>query len=373
MKISDEHILIVGTGFAGLGMAIRLKQAGIDDFTILEQADGVGGTWRDNRYPGAACDVQSHLYSFSFAPNPQWSRMFAPQQEILDYLERCTDEHNLRPHIRFRTAVTGATFDERTGVWHVRTSDGSTLTARVIILGCGFLSRPAFPQVPGLGSFQGPVFHSSRWNHDVSLEGKTVGVIGTGASAIQIVPSIAPQVGRLHLFQRTPPWILPKPDRDMTPREKDRFRRIPALQRLMRYAIYWRAELFALGFVVNPRMMRFGEHMARRFLEESVPDPDLRAKLTPNYTLGCKRVLLTNDYYPALLRDNVELVTDGITKVLPHGIQTNSGKVRPVDAIVLATGFQAADRTAMNGSCRSLAGGMPACVRGYRTLSGIER
>jgi cation diffusion facilitator CzcD-associated flavoprotein CzcO len=341
--MSSQHILIVGSGFAGLGMAIRLKQAGIEEFTLLEQAPGIGGTWRDNHYPGAACDVESHLYSFSFAPNPGWSRMFAPQREILQYLESCADKYGLRPHIRLNTAVTGARFDEPSGRWEVRCSDGSTLRAQAIISGTGGLSRPATPDIPGLGHFEGNVFHSARWDHDAALEGKTVAVIGTGASAVQIVPAIAPKVGRLHLFQRTPPWIVPKEDRDLTPAEQDRFRRRPWIQRFARLRQYWRHELMALGFVVEPRLLKLASKLAVRYLNMSVADPALRAKLTPDYTMGCKRILPSNDYYPALQRENVDLITEGIQEIRAHSIVTRDGVERPVDAIVLATGFQAAE------------------------------
>lgn len=341
-----HHVVIVGTGFAGLGMAIRLKQAGLDDFTLLEQSDRVGGTWRDNHYPGAACDVESHLYSFSFAPYPKWSRMFAPQREILEYLEHCVDEYELGPHIRFGARVIRAELDEASGSWSVETSDGRVFEARALVAGCGGLSRPASPDIPGLESFRGAMFHSARWDHACELDGKRVAVIGTGASAIQIVPAIAPRVGELAVFQRTPPWILPKPDREIPAEEQERFSRFPLLQRLARYRLYWSHELFALGFVVDPRIMKLGERMARRYLRESVGEPSLVEKLVPSYTLGCKRVLLTNDYYPALTRHNVELVTEGIADVVPEGIRTKDGRVRAFDAVVLATGFQAAEAVA---------------------------
>lgn len=327
-------------------MGIRLKQAGIHDFTILEQAERVGGTWRDNHYPGAACDIQSHLYSFSFEPNPGWSRTFAAQGEILLYLERCADKYGLRPHLRLGVAVTSASFDEPSGLWEVRTSDGQTRKARYVISGCGGLSRPSLPDLAGLGSFEGKCFHSARWDGGYPLEGKTVAVIGTGASAIQLVPNIAPRVGRLHLFQRTAPWILPKADHVISPRAQAWFRRVPALQRLVRRAIYWRNELFAVGFILDPRIMKLAEREALRYLEASVADPELRSKLTPGYTMGCKRVLLTNDYYAALQRENVELVTSGIEEVRARSIVTADGGERPVDAIILSTGFQAAEAAA---------------------------
>lgn len=341
--MENKHVVIVGTGFGGLGMAIQLKKQGFHDFTILEEAPSVGGTWRDNHYPGAACDIESHLYSFSFAPNPDWSRTFAPQREILAYLERCTDTYGLRPHIRFNAAATAATFDERAGLWTVEASRGDPIVARAVVSATGGLSRPAYPDIPGLRSFQGKMFHSARWDDAYPLEGKTVGVIGTGASAIQIVPSIAPRVGKLHVFQRTPPWILPKRDFDIPEAHRAVLRRLPALQRLARLRQYALHELLALGFVVDPRLLAYASRMALRHLHDSVPDPALRDKLTPHYTMGCKRVLLSNDYYPAICRDNVDLVTSGIAEITPAGVRTQDGVDRPLDAVVLATGFQAAD------------------------------
>jgi cation diffusion facilitator CzcD-associated flavoprotein CzcO len=342
----NQHILIVGTGFAGIGMGIRLKQAGIDDFTILEQASGVGGTWRDNHYPGAACDVESHLYSFSFEKNPAWSRTFARQSEILAYLEHCADKYGIRPHIRFGTAVTGASFDEASGLWSLGTSRGETLQARVVVSGTGGLSRPSLPDIPGLASFAGKTFHSARWDDAYPLEGKTVGVIGTGASAVQIVPAIAPRVGKMHVFQRTPPWILPKADRAFSEREKERFRRQPWRMSLQRSALYWRRELTGLGFVVEPRLLGLLEPLVLRYLARQVRDPVLRKKLTPDYHLGCKRILPTNEYYPALQRPSVELVTEGIEAIRPGGVLTRDGRERPLDLLILATGFEAAEAVA---------------------------
>jgi cation diffusion facilitator CzcD-associated flavoprotein CzcO len=348
---ADDDVVIIGAGFAGLAMGIRLKQAGIENFTILERASAVGGTWRENHYPGAACDVQSYLYSYSFEPHADWTRMFAPQAEILAYLERCVERYALGPHLRFDTSVESATFDERRGVWSVRTAAGAVIRARVVVSGCGPLNRPALPEIPGLASFAGTTFHSSRWDHAYPLDGKTVGVVGTGASAIQIVPSIAPRVGRMHLFQRTPPWIVPKPDRAISPRTQALFRRFPALQRAAREAIYWQRELFALGIVYEPRAMKLLQKLALRYLAASVPDPALRAKLTPDYLMGCKRILPTNDYYPALQRANVEVVTDGIREVSPRGIVTRDGTERPLDALVLATGFEASESLAPFAVC----------------------
>ncbi len=344
--VSKHHVLIVGTGFAGLGMAIRLKQAGIEDFTILERAPGVGGTWRDNHYPGAACDVESHLYSFSFEPNPDWSRMFAQQAEILAYLEHCTDKYGIRKHIRFNAAATRAAFNERSALWEVEASDGTNYEAQVLVLGCGGLSRPSVPDIPGLSSFEGKQFHSARWDHAFPFEGKTVAVIGTGASAIQIVPEIAPKVEKLHLFQRTPPWIMPRPDRAIALGERALFRRAPITQRLARSAIYLIHELMAVGFVVEPRILQLASTISKRYLRKSISDPVLREKLTPTYAMGCKRILLGDGYYDALAQKNVELVTEGIERVHAHGIRTKDGNDRKLDAIVLATGFNAAESCA---------------------------
>jgi cation diffusion facilitator CzcD-associated flavoprotein CzcO len=344
MQATSYDVLIVGAGFAGLGMAIRLKQEGIDDFTVLERADRLGGTWRDNTYPGIACDIPSHLYSYSFEPNPNWSRFFAPQKEILAYLEHCADKYGIRPHIRFGTEVTGGSFDERTGLWTVKTNDGKTLTARVVISGSGHaLSKPVFPDVPGRETFRGKTMHSARWDHDYSLEGKTVAVVGTGASAIQIVPSIAAKVGKMHVFQRTASWVMPKPDREIEPRAQAMFRKRPSVQMFARRAIYWFLEAMALGYVVEPRLNKIRELHALAYLRRSVRDPELRKKLTPHFRLGCKRILISSDYYDTLQRENVELVSDGIAEIRAHSIVTQDGKERPVDAIVYATGFETAE------------------------------
>ena len=346
MSAVTNDVLIIGTGFAGLGMGIRLKQAGFHDFAILEQADAIGGTWRDNHYPGAACDVPSYLYSFSFEPNPRWSRSFGAQGEILAYMNHCADKYGLRPHIQLNTEITRAAFDERAGIWEVRTRDGRTLRARALVSGCGGLSRPSYPDIPGLSSFAGKTFHSARWDHSYPLEGKRVGVIGTGASAIQIVPSIAPRVGKLDVFQRTPAWILPKADVAIPAGVKETFRRAPGLQQLARTAIYWLLEWRAYAFVVNPKLMKKAEPQALRYLAAQVRDPALRAKLTPAYTMGCKRILLSNDYFAAMQRENVALITDGIERITPAGVRTKDGREHPLDALVCATGFQAAEAVA---------------------------
>ncbi|HEY2516277.1 MAG TPA: NAD(P)/FAD-dependent oxidoreductase [Polyangiaceae bacterium] len=343
MSVETKSVLIIGTGFAGLGMGIRLKKAGIHDFLILEAADEVGGTWRDNHYPGAACDVPSHLYSFSFEPNPKWTRSFGEQEEILTYLKHCADKYGLRPHLRFHSEVKRAAFDERSGTWEVEAQDGRKWRAPALVSGCGGLSRPSYPDIKGLERYEGKKFHTARWDKSFAPEGKTIGVIGTGASAIQIVPAIAPKVERLHVFQRTPPWIMPKDDRDIGPRQRARFAKAPALQQLARTAIYWSLEWRALAFTREPWILEKAQPLALRYLKRKVPDAELRAKLTPHYTLGCKRVLLSNDYFQALQRPHVELVTDGIAEVTARGVKTKDGVERPLDALVLATGFQAAE------------------------------
>ncbi|MEZ4224223.1 MAG: NAD(P)/FAD-dependent oxidoreductase [Polyangiaceae bacterium] len=340
------HALVVGSGFAGLGMAIAMKQAGMDDFLILEAAEGVGGTWRDNHYPGAACDVESHLYSFSFRPKADWSRMYAPQREILGYLEECVDAYGLGPHLHFGRRACGARYDARARRWKVETEDGTHYSAAVLISGTGGLSRPAYPDIAGLDSFGGATFHSARWSDDVDLRHKRVGVIGTGASAIQIVPEIASDVRELTVFQRSAPWIVARPDRAIGKVEQALFRRMPALQLLARKAIYLRRELLALGFVVDPRLLKVAERMAAAYLAKCVPDLELRRKLTPDYRLGCKRVLLSNDYYQSLQRPNVQLETEAIERIEPRGVVTRDGRLHDLDVLVLATGFAAAEAVA---------------------------
>jgi cation diffusion facilitator CzcD-associated flavoprotein CzcO len=342
----NDRVLIVGSGFAGLGMAIRLKKAGFDDFTILEQSDRVGGTWRENHYPGAACDIESHLYSFSFEPNPGWTRTFAPQREILAYLEHCADKYDLRRHLRMSTEVTKAAYDEANGTWKVTTKSGEVLEARALVTACGGLCRPSMPDIAGLETFHGAMFHSARWDHAFPLEGKRVAVVGTGASAIQIVPAIEGRVAKLSVFQRTAPWVIPKADGPISPRRRALYRRVPALQRMARGTQWTRHELMALGFVKQTKILEYASRLARRFIQAKVKDEVLRAKLVPSIAMGCKRVLLSNDYYPALCKPHVEVVTDGIDRITPKGIVTRDGALREVDAIVLATGFYAAEQCA---------------------------
>ncbi len=343
-RVESHEVIVIGTGFAGLAMAIKLKEEGIDDFVVLEKGDSVGGTWRENTYPGCACDVQSHLYSFSFEPNPRWSRMFASQPEIRAYLEHCADAYGVRPHIRFGSEVTAARFEEAEDRWYAEVNGGErTYAARIAVAGFGPLSRPDVPRVEGVERFAGESFHSAEWNDDVALEGKRVAVVGTGASAIQFVPRIASRVGTLKLFQRTAPWVLPKPDRPISQLERTLFRRLPALQRAYRRLIYWRLESRVLGMAVHPKVMKLAELVGRLHIRRAISDPVLRATVTPNYTIGCKRILMSNDYYPALARENVEVVPGGITRITERGVVDAAGHEHEVDVIIYGTGFKVHD------------------------------
>ena len=343
MRDDSPHlrVAVVGAGFGGLGAAIRLRQEGIDDFLVFERAGDIGGTWWDNSYPGCVCDVPSHLYSFSFAPNPGWSRSFSAQPEIWAYLRDCARRFGILPHLRLSHEVRQATWDDGRRRWRVETSRGDW-TADVLVAATGPLSQPKVPALPGLDGFEGTAFHSARWDHDLDLTGRQVAVVGTGASAVQFVPEIQPRVGRLWIFQRTAPWVLPRRDRALTGAERWLFRTVPATQRLARSSIYWAREGFTAGFL-HPRMMRLPQRLALRHFRRAVADPGLRARLTPDYTLGCKRVLLSNDYLPALTRPNVELVTAGIREVRPRGILTDDGVEHPADTIIFGTGFHATD------------------------------
>jgi cation diffusion facilitator CzcD-associated flavoprotein CzcO len=339
-------VAIVGSGFAGLGAAVQLKRAGRHDFVILERDEDVGGTWEANTYPGCQCDVPSNLYSFSFAPNPDWSHTFAKQPEIWAYLRKVADDFGIRPHVRLRCEVEGAAWDESSGRWRIETSDGP-LTARVLVTGVGGLSEPSIPDIPGAERFEGPAFHTARWDHDVELAGRRVAVIGTGASAIQVVPRIAEQAAHLDVFQRTPAWIMPHPGRPTRPRERALFRALPALQRLVRGAVYWGRELYVIPFK-HHRLSRLPERMARAHLEAQVPDPGLRERLTPRYEVGCKRILLSDEYYPTLQRPHVELVTGAIAEIRPRGVLTADGVEHRADAIVWGTGFRVTDMPVMD-------------------------
>jgi cation diffusion facilitator CzcD-associated flavoprotein CzcO len=361
--MAELSAIVVGAGFSGLAAGIQLRNAGIEDFVILEKADRVGGTWRDNTYPGAACDVPSHLYSYSFEPNPAWSRAYGGQPEILAYLEHCATKYGLRPHLRFGARVVRTVYEDSPARWTVTLESGEQLVGKALILGNGALHVPAIPQLPGLETFAGKQFHSARWDHDYELAGKRVAVIGTGASAIQFVPQIAKTVSHLDVFQRTPPWIVPKRDRAISGREKWAFAHVPGAHWLRRTGLYWMFETRVLGFAFAPKINELGESLVRKHLEKVVPDAALRDKLTPSYRLGCKRVLISNDYYPALQRENVSLVTDGIQRIEPSGVRTNDGVLHPADAIVFGTGFRVVDYLAQ----------MQVTGRGGRDLNDVWR
>ncbi len=343
--MTHVKVAIIGAGFAGLGAAIALKKAGRDDLVILERGGDVGGTWRDNTYPGCACDVPSRVYSFSFAQNPRWSRAFSPQPEIYAYLQQVARDYDLAPHLRFDTEVLSAAWDADTQHWTIETTNGSW-TADVVIAGTGPLSAPSVPALEGLASFRGTTFHSAQWDHSWSAAGRRVAVIGTGASAIQFVPHLQRDAERLVVFQRTAPWVLPRADRAVSGLEQRLYARFPLWQKAVRAGIYLGRESHILGFRFSPRLMRLAQRLALKNLEQ-VRDPVKRAQLTPTYTLGCKRVLLSNDYYRALDADNADVVTDPIVEVVPGGVVTLGPEgeqvTHQVDSIVFGTGFSVTD------------------------------
>lgn len=324
-------------------MAIRLKQAGFDQFTLLEKASDVGGTWRDNTYPGAACDVQSHFYSFSFEPKHDWSRKFGLQPEIYGYMRHCVDKYQLGEHIRFNQEVRSATFDETTNQWRVETQSGDVYQAAIVITATGQLNQPAWPDIPGLESFEGTLFHSARWDHNYSLEGKKVAVIGTGASAIQFVPEIVPRVKSLTLFQRSAAWVLPKPDRPFRKWEQALFQKLPVWDRIYRSLIYWKNESRALAFTRFNGLLNIFAWQAKRFAHNEVRNPQKRRDLIPDYQIGCKRILISNDWYKAVDQDHVSLVTTGIERVVSDGVITTDGALHKADALILGTGFAASE------------------------------
>ncbi|MHB8693314.1 MAG: flavin-containing monooxygenase [Solirubrobacteraceae bacterium] len=331
------HIAIIGTGFGAIATAVRLQETGFDDFVLIDRAGDVGGVWRDNSYPGAAVDVKSHLYSLSFAPNPDWHNVFAKQPELHEYLRRVVDQFDLRRRLVLGCAVQELRWDSIEHRWTLETELGQR-TAQHVVVATGALAEPVIPDLPGLTSFKGARFHSARWDHSFDLTGKRVAVVGTGASAIQFVPAIQPAVDQMTVFQRTPPWIMPRHDHAIPARARKRFRAVPLLQRLERARIYLQFEWLIVAFQ-HPSLMRVPQRKARKHLEAQVPNPELRKKLTPNYSLGCKRILLSDDYLPALAQPNVAVNTAGIREIREHTIVDNAGVEHPVDAIILGTGF----------------------------------
>ncbi|PBC76703.1 catio diffusion facilitator CzcD-associated flavoprotein CzcO [Streptomyces sp. TLI_235] len=336
------RVAVIGSGFGGLGAGVRLRRAGITDFVILERAAAVGGTWRDNSYPGCACDVPSHLYSFSFAPNPEWPRSFSGQPDIRAYLEKVTDTFGLRPHLRFNAEVTEARWEEGPARWRLTTTAG-TWTADAVVSAAGPLADPQIPDIPGLADFPGKVFHSSRWDHDYDVVGKRVAVVGTGASAAQIIPAIQPKVGRLTVFQRTPAWVLPRRDREISGLEKWLHGALPPTGALRRGTLFALRELQVDAFVRRPGLLRLVQKIAERHIARGVQDPALRARLTPDYRIGCKRILLSNTYYPALAAANTDLVSARLAEVRGSTLVAGDGSEHEVDAIVFGTGFHVTD------------------------------
>lgn len=337
--VEAVDVLIVGAGVSGLCVAARMREAGIESFRIVEKADTLGGTWRDNHYPGCACDIPSHLYSYSFEPNPGWSRMFAPQPEILAYLHGVAERRGLLPRIQFGREVQSMRWDEVAGRWRVRTTRGGQYVARHVVSALGALHHPLVPKLPGLERFAGAQFHSATWDHDVDLAGQRVAVIGTGASSIQFVPQIVDRVGRLTLFQRTPPWILPKGNPAFDERAQRRFRSLPLYRRWFRGRLFMQHEERVGGFTGSRAQLDKVERLARRHIERQVQDPALREKVTPDYAIGCKRLLISSDWYPALQKPNVDVVSGAIREVTSDAIVTVEGGSHPADVLIFGTGF----------------------------------
>ncbi len=334
--------LIIGAGFAGVGMAIKLLEQGITDFVILERASDVGGTWRDNTYPGVACDVPSIAYSYSFEPNPHWSKTFSDGAEILDYIRGMVDRHGLRGFIRFDTDVSDTRFDEESGTWTTRTTSGEVFTSRAVV-GCqGPLANASLPNIRGIDSFTGRKILSAKWDHDYDFRGKRVAVIGTGASAVQIVPELVKQVEFLKVFQRTPGWMLPRSNPSTPGLVKKAFGRFPRLQSLVRQGMFYGSEAGAVGLVWDTPATGIVRRAAKAHLARQVADPFLRRQLTPIFTPGCKRILISNDYYPALQKDNCQLIFWPIAEISPDGIKTSDGIEHRFDCIVFATGYDVA-------------------------------
>lgn len=338
--VTEVTVAILGAGFSGIGMAIKLQKAGVRDFLLLERARAIGGTWRDNTYPGVACDIPSHLYSYSFELNPEWSHVYSRGPEIWAYLESVVDKHALGNRIRHGAEVVRAVFDESSARWHLHTADGREVVARFVVAGLGGLKDPRYPDIPGRDDFEGATLHSARWDHSVSLEGKRVGVVGTGASAIQVVPELAKTVEQLTVFQRTPPWVVPRNDRAYTEREKTRLRHSPTRMKLKRLGIYLAHEArYPLVFGHDTGVRKIVEWRVKRAIREHISDPDLAAALTPSYRLGCKRILVSDDWYPALGQSNVAVETASIERITPRGVALSGGRDVELDALVFCTGF----------------------------------
>ena len=343
MKRNEQPLTaaIIGSGFGGIGMAIKLQEAGITDFLVLEKSGDIGGTWRDNTYPGAACDVPSPLYSFSFEQGFDWPRFYSRQPDIHRYQQHCVAKYGLMRYVRLNTEVQRAEFDERAGLWKIETSQGEVFLARALITATGQLNRPAYPKIPGLESFAGKVFHSSRWDHAHDLTGRRVGVVGTGASAIQFMAHVADKASQVILFQRTAPYVLPKPDRKISRFEHWLHRKLPPLRKLVRGTVYSVFESLGVGLLKYPAVLAPLRALWAAHLRLTIKDPDLRRKLTPDYPMGCKRILFDNTYYRALAKPNVDVVTGGIQAVEENYVVTDDGKRHEIDTLILGTGFAA--------------------------------
>jgi cation diffusion facilitator CzcD-associated flavoprotein CzcO len=337
--VRSPEIAIIGAGISGLCMAVALKRAGIHSFTIYDKNEGLGGTWRDNEYPGAACDIPSHLYSFSFDPNPDFSRKYSAQTEIRRYLEGVAERHQLLPHFRFGKEATRARFDDKAHTWRLAFRDGTEVTTDVVITGTGQLNLPIIPDFPGLESFDGKKMHSARFDPRYDVTGRRVAVIGSGASAVQIVPQVAARAAHLSVFQRSAHWVMPRNDRGYAALERWAFRKMPQLLEAYRSLLYVKHEVWFLPLANVGIAQRIATTLAERHLETQIPDPALRQRLTPDFPIGCKRILISDDYYPAFNRPNVDLVTDRIQQFEPAGIRDASGKLHEVGTVIFATGF----------------------------------
>ena len=337
-----RKVVIIGGGFSGIGLGQGLKKSHFTDFVILERSADVGGVWNLNTYPGCTCDVPSHLYSFSFAPNPDWSSTYSPQPEIRQYLQTCIDQFGLRPHLRTGVDVTGAAWNEAAQLWEIETSEG-LWTANVLVSAVGPLTEPKLPDVPGIEKFQGKLMHSARWDNDCDLTGKRVASIGTGASAIQYVPRIADRVGELFVFQRSAPWIMPHDKRPITDAERAKFRKNPKAQKRERDKVYLQKEILVLGFAKRPKLMKLIEKLSRKHMESQVANPELRRALSPDFLLGCKRIVPSNEWYPALQKPRVTLVPKALAEIRENSVVDADGVEREVDTIIFATGFHVAD------------------------------
>jgi cation diffusion facilitator CzcD-associated flavoprotein CzcO len=367
----ETNVLVIGAGLSGIGAAIRLQQAGTTDLVVLEKADDLGGTWRDNTYPGCACDVPSALYSYSFAPKPTWTRAFARQAEIRGYLHDVADRFEVRDKIRFGVEVQRAQWHETSQRWHVDTNRGSW-SARAIVAAAGPWHEPLVPELPGLAGFQGEVFHSSRWRHDVDLTGRRVAVVGTGASAVQFVPEIAKRVDRLHLYQRTAQWVLPKPDGPIPPPIQRALTIVPGANAALRASQYAAMEALGVGFR-HPQLLRLVQQLGVAHLRATVRDRDLRRALTPDYTLGCKRLLMSNSYYPALTRSHVSVHPCALSEIRGNLVVGADGSQAQADVIILGTGFRLLDMPIAerlhDGDGRSLAEHWKGSPQAYRGTS----